>query len=250
VGAEALEEPRGDQEMKKMSQMVGLVSVAMLAAGASADVLWDQSQINGQAGGAPNTISGSPPFGSTIYAYNDIAVGGGGWTVNSISVYFSALGFDDWTQVVTSARLNIFTNAGGALPSAGDNPGLGPNAQIVDVSVTAGSFDAGPGFGLQQMYIVTASGLNINLAAGDYWIGLTPLAPSGFFGPETNWAAASVYGQNTALWSRYADPLGGIPGQTWFGSGTEAAILIQGVPTPGAGALIGVAALAGLRRRR
>jgi MYXO-CTERM domain-containing protein len=228
--------------MERLSLVV--VSTLVCAAGTvCADVLWDQSQLSATGNSVPNTISGQPPFGLTSYALNDVHVGAGGWTINSVTVYFSAFGTTDWTTAVTHGRLNIFTQTGG-LPVSGNVPSTGA---AVTLSCASFIFDAGPGFGEQPCFSATAGGLNITLPEGNYWIGLTPVAPGGFFGPEYNWPTANAYGSNTAMWSPYAPDA-----QTWVSAGVDAAMLIQGTaaPAPGAAALLGLAGIAGFRRRR
>lgn len=231
--------------MKSLSAAFVTASLCLSAA-ASADVLWDQSPLSGQGASVPNSISGSPATnGSTMYALSDIVVPAGGWTITSVSTFFSALGFQSWPNDVTIGRLNIFARTG-ALPVAGNNPGTGT---IVNLTCTQSSFDAGPGFGEQGVNIATAAGLNIHLDAGNYWIGLTPVTAGGW-DMEYNWPTSNVFGTSSALWSAFADPFGGPPAQTWLDSGVEGSILIQGVPTPGAAALLGLAGLTGMRRRR
>lgn len=222
-----------------------LLTAAMgLSAAASADILWDQSDLSGSAAGMYNTISGSPPFGSTVYALNDIVVPAGGWTITSISTYFSGLGFANWATDVTQGRLNIFAR-NGALPGSADNPGTGT---LVTLTCTQTTFDAGPGFGDQNVNVATANGLNIVLAPGNYWIGLTPIAPGGF-DLEIAWPSATPIGLPSAIRSPFTG-FGLPPANTWVSAETEGSILIQGVPTPGAAGLLGLAGLAGLRRRR
>jgi hypothetical protein len=214
-----------------------------LTAVASADTLWDQSALSGS-GGAFNTISGSPPFGATVYTLSDIVVPAGGWTINSVSTYFSALGFANWPTDVTQGRLNIFTRDG-ALPVSGNNPGTGT---MVTLTCTQTQFDAGPDFGMQNVNVATAAGLNIVLAPGNYWIGLTPVAPGGF-DLEGGWGTTNIIGGNSVSRSPFSGP-GDPPANTWFSSGGEQAILITGIPTPSAAALLGIAGLAAGRRRR
>ena len=213
---------------------------------ASADTLWDQSALSGTGAGVYNSVSGSPPFGSTVYALSDVVVPAGGWTINSISTYFSALGFANWATDVTQARLNIFSRDG-ALPASGNNPGTGT---LVTLTCTFSSFDAGPDFGFQNVNVATAAGLNIVLAPGNYWIGLTPIAPGGF-DLESNWGSSTVIGGNSAMRSPFTG-FGMPPANTWSDSGAEGAILIEGTlaPTPSAAALMGLAGLAAGRRRR
>jgi len=228
--------------MKNLSAVFLAASLG-LSAVASADTLWDQSTLSGTASGYYNTISGNP---NTNYAVSDVAVPASGWTINSISTYFSALGFANWATDVTQARLNIFSRSG-ALPVSGNNPGTGT---LVSITCSFTTFDAGPGFGDQGVNVATASGLNIVLAPGDYWIGLTPVAPGGF-DLESAWPSATIFGGNSAYRSPF-NQFGGPAANTWASTGTEGSILILGTatPTPSAAALLGLGGLVAGRRRR
>ncbi|HZW07561.1 MAG TPA: hypothetical protein VFF65_10600 [Phycisphaerales bacterium] len=228
----------------KTAAALALAGSLVLTTAATADVLWDQSALSGTTSSVPNTISGGPPFGSTVYAVSDVVVPAGGWTITSISTFFSRLGFADWSTDVTTARLNIFSRTG-SLPAGGDNPGAGT---VVSIFCTPSTFDAGPGFGEQGVWVATASGLNITLAPGDYWIGLTPVAPGGF-DLEYNWPSSAVVGLPSAMRSPFSG-FGMPPANTWSDSTVEGSILIQGVPAPSAAAALGLAGLAACRRRR
>ncbi|MGH7132768.1 MAG: hypothetical protein ACREJO_12555 [Phycisphaerales bacterium] len=229
-------------------QVLAAALVAGCAAISNADVLWDQSQLGWAVPtGFPNVLAGNP---NTYYTVADVNVTGAGWTVNSVSMYFSCFDFN-WPET-TTGRLNIFTQSG-ALPSNSDNPasgGLVPGLvnMTVEILNDPSNFD-------QAYYRVTASGLNINLAAGSYWIGLTPVAPSGFFGPESGLPAANQIGAGSPFRSPFTGP-GSPPANTWVNlnapASYDAAILVQGValPTPGAAAIVGLGGLIAGRRRR
>jgi MYXO-CTERM domain-containing protein len=85
----------------------------------------------------------------------------------------------------------------------------------------------------------------IDLAAGTYWFDAT------IVGPENNfWLTTSV--KNNECWVNY-DDLGGLqPGSSVFGVASDVNFRITGraTPAPGALALLGLAGLAGSRRRR
>lgn len=221
---------------------LGLVASLALAASANADVLWNQPPAfdDFSLPGFPNRVTGS----DAIFAVTDITVPAGGWTVQSVSTYFSDLSFN---PTVTSAVLNIFPKTG-ALPTAANDPRpIGQGTLVVPVDVR----DAG-GASQQPVMIITAAGLNINLAAGSYWIGLTPTLNSGPFGSDSHWPAASVIGEQSA--ARGYDMFGGF---AWTGVGalngppnTDLALTVTGIPAPSSLALIGLAGLATTRRRR
>lgn len=90
---------------------------------------------------------------------DDVAVGATGWTINSVIYYYY---LDTGTPPVSgTALLNIFWETG-SLPTSADNPVSGTT-----VNITYNAIDS-------NLYTLTASGLNIILSPGDYWIGLTP----------------------------------------------------------------------------
>lgn len=214
-----------------MRKALCLMVLAAAGSVASADVLWDQSALNWNGDAFVNSISGTPPFGATAYAMNDITVPAGGWTINSISMYFSQIE-SDWSQDVYQGRLYV-------QPKTGSMPTVLPGGAMIPMTATA-MFDAG----VQQSFCeVTASGLSINLPAGEYWIGITPQATGGFFGPELGLSAASNYGAPTTV---YAVGFGG----GFIQLSGDAAIKVQGVPAPAGIAVAGLAGLVAARRRR
>ena len=75
-------------------------------------------------------------------------------------------------------------------------------------------------------FVVTASGLRLYVAPGEYWIGITPRAPSGFFGPEPHLATMTLVGDATASLDPYAFP--GPPGWFNFNPGVDAVISVEG----------------------
>lgn len=227
-------------------QVLAAALVAGSAAVSNADVLWDQSALGWPLPALPNALAGNP---NTTYTVADVNVTGAGWNITSVSMYWSCIDFN-WSST-TTGRLNIFSQTG-ALPSNSDNPstgGLVPGTVAMTVETL---FDDT----VQQAYYrVTASGLNINLAPGSYWIGITPVAPSGMWGPELGMPAATQVGAGSPYRSPFTG-FGAPPANTWANIYApdliDAAILIQGVsvPTPGAAALIGLGGLIAGRRRR
>jgi hypothetical protein len=179
------------------------------------------------------------------YQVHDVTVDPGGWTIQSITSYFTT--GHGWPATGT-ARLNIFSKTG-TLPMAGDDPTVG-TSYAASLSVVGGST------------LVTAGGLSINLAAGAYWIGLTPIFA--FSSPGQEWhqvVAEAVVGDYSAV----RNPGGGFGfGPNWGTYAmmglleTDGAILIEGtagsgaIPEPATWSLLalGVGALAFLRRRK
>jgi len=196
-----------------------VVCAALFAVPAKSDTLWDQSAIDETIGGFFNSISGNPPFGLTYYVVNDVTVPASGWMVQSIKVRFSGVSAT-WGGGISQGRLVVYPKVG-SLPLNTENPGT---LSMVPMS---GAFITG---GVNNYWDVTASGLNLALLPGDYWIGITPAAPAGFFGPETQRAAAVHVGDDAATWNAHASPL------AWAtNAGKDGNILIigtPGLPTP------------------
>lgn len=164
--------------------------------------------------------------------------------LDSITTFFDDAG-TVWPSTL-SATLNIFD--GDPLTNA-DNP---QNGQDVSVSV-AFTPGATPGTGV---HAVTADSFTpIVLAAGDYWIGLTPefdvsAAPPNFY---YNSATTGFNGG-----SFFRNPGAGLASGFWEtdpnadGRPLQGAIRIEGqvVPEPSATAILALCGLLGLRRKR
>jgi hypothetical protein len=191
--------------------LVAVTSVAV-ASPATADVLWDQSTFDPLGASFFNSISGSPPFGRTHYTVSDITVPSPGWEVQAITCYFSAFS-PSWGLGITQGRLSVFPKTG-PLPANSNDPHVTP---MIPMTATLSG----------NSFAVKASGLSIVLAPGEYWIGITPVAPSGFFGPENNVAATTQIGSVSATWDPFQNP----PPPFWFNLHTDqdAAILVEGV---------------------
>src|SRR5579862_322504 len=147
--------------MKTRIIFLGMFAFAALPS--FGDDLWNQIS------GLPPAIASQPDqefddgiFDSfTSYLANDVEVGPGGWNVSSVTVEVLASNSAEIGNI-TNARLNVFQNTGSAdTPASTDNP---MNGQIVPVTVTPTS----------NRFLITATGLNLGLGAGEYWIDLTP----------------------------------------------------------------------------
>jgi len=214
-----------------------ICSIVPLQAG----VLWYQ---------APNTsvpayVDQEFPDYSTFSTYqvHDVTVDPGGWTIQSITGYFGG-STGAWPTTTANVRVNIFPKSG-SLPGSGDDPTGGA------VYTASFSWDG-------TSYVVAAGALSIPLAAGDYWIGLTPILAFGTYGQQFHQQAAAVAGDYSAV----RNPAGGFGfGTDWgtyamIGTPGDGAILIEGttgvIPEPATWSLLalGVGALAFLRRRK
>jgi MYXO-CTERM domain-containing protein len=220
-----------------------LLSAGALAGAAQADVLWDQSAL----APALSTIHNEVPTGLVkYYGLSDVTVPAGGWTIGSISVYFTD---SVWQQsgVVTQGVLNFFPKSG-ALPAGTNDPRPSPLGSGTTVSVTQ--------ILANGVNTITASGLSSVLTPGDWWVGLTPIGTGST--ADTQYVAASFVGAPQAATKLV--PTGGFGG-AWFDDGAsysnglqnaDGAILITGtsVPAPASLGLLGLGGLVALRRRR
>ena len=123
---------------------------------------------------------------------------------------------------------------------------LDPLGTVVDVVVTD----------LGEELQITADNLDLDLTAGTYWVGLTPMADFGPMDQEFHLPAPIVNDNNA--WRNPGNAFGfgtdwiyayvvddeGLWEDTW-----EASLLIEGIPAPGALALLGLAGLVSRRRR-
>ena len=99
------------------------------------------------------------------YLANDVVVGPSGWIVDSVTVQVEA-SMPAAISNIHTAKLNVFQNPGGeTTPKTTDNP---VNGTVVSVIVT-------PVAGNSSGFFITASGLNLGLGGGEYWIDLTPI---------------------------------------------------------------------------
>ncbi len=230
--------------MRKVVQFLAAIVAACVPASVNADILWDQQPLL-IGNFVDQQFSDFPTF--STYNVSD-ATFGNAVTVQSVTTYLTVGATGNNWAGVTSGILNIFDGNGLV---AGDDPTTGGDFGPGAVSVTY--TDLGGGVGA-----LTASGLNINLAAGTYWFGLTADASFATFGQEFHWQSATTIGANT----HGRNPGGGFgfpAGTSWFdivgASGVEdLAFTIEGVNAIPEPSTIGILAvgLAGLviRRRR
>ncbi|MFI5387221.1 MAG: PEP-CTERM sorting domain-containing protein [Fimbriimonadales bacterium] len=156
-------------------KLVPVLALPFFAAPVFADDLWNQQV------GVPAAFSSFPQqeFDDGIYdiyttfMVDDVVVPqGGGWSVNSISIWVTASQPSQF-QNLQSARLNVFENPGSTdAPPSSDDP---MNGTIKSVTVSAVP-------GRASTYSVTAASLDVNLGPGEYWIGLTPVGGVVSFG--------------------------------------------------------------------
>jgi len=179
----------------------------------------------------------------STYIVDDIVVPASGWTINSITEWFTAS--SSWPGSATG-RLNIFSKTG-SLPLPSDDPTAG---SVHPITLTDIGGD----------YEITMSGLNINLAPGDYWIGFAPIVDRTVNGQNWHYPTATTTGDLAAL-RNMTDYWG--YGTDWLTiesmgySYPDASLLIEGtagnvIPVPSSILLgsIGLGLLSRVRRRR
>jgi hypothetical protein len=197
-----------NSRLTKLVALCVVGAVVALASGASADVLWDQSDYDVWGMGFFNSESGGPPFGMTWHGANDVTVDGG-WNVESITSYYSAMDLA-WGEAIAQGYLHVFPKTG---PLPIEDPTL---SVLVPMS----------GVLVGDHFAVTAPGLGLYLAPGDYWLGITPIAPSGPFGPEVQLSSMTFLGNETVSYDAFAFP--GPPAWFVFNPGLDAAMLVEG----------------------
>ncbi len=188
--------------------MIILMALVLMAGAANAqDILWDQTAgYEGWQQGFFNLQAGAPPFGMTTFTVNDIVVPAGGWTVDSIKVYYD--GFNPgWAGAITAGYLF-----------------LEPKTGSVPTSIPAGGFDTpmtcvdlGNGF-----LEVQASTLALVLNEGEYWIGITPATPNA----DNIHVSVAAVGDDSPSYDT-----GGFPVPMWaaWSPDLDGAMLIEGL---------------------
>ena len=158
--------------MRCLMTLFAAFLVCLQASAGYGDVLWDQSRL-----ARPDDFTHSVAYydrelsdvpSLSTYMLAGVTVPRGGWRVGTITVFFAApTSPREWAKVAR-ARLNVFA-AVADLPRPGDDPRAG---RLVPVSVRVRG----------GAWLVEASGLSLDLAAGRYWVGLTPVSDSGVQG--------------------------------------------------------------------
>jgi hypothetical protein len=241
-------------------RIIAVGALALIAMPSFAADLWNQEAAFHTNGGSGNVDQDFTDLaGYPTYIVGDVIVGGGGWDVSSIQTEFIAGTPSDPITSITQATLNVFANSGSGTPTVGNDPSTGTT---VNVTVTADT-------NFTNVFYLTATGLNLNWAAGEYWVGLTPNAAYGTYGQTyTGDIVVGALGANAAganYTSVIRDPGGafGDPAgtnwasfNTWDSSTTAngyEAMDIQGVvaaPEPVSMAFLGLGVVGLIARRR
>lgn len=223
-----------------------LICLALVGASTAHADRWNNEQDPAtMQGGTSNGYYPTAPTDSS-FAVSDV-VADNNWTINSVQIQ----AVDGETYIPngyqTTAYLNIFANSGtGNAPLAGNNPMSGT---VVNVTFNYTVYN-----GDGQNFTITADGLNINLAKGEYWIGLTPISTYGHIG-ETLFAsnvagavASSDYYQyyGSTNWYQTTYGVGSAPGYL----GIDINGTVQSVPEPASFAALGLGLIGLISRRR
>ena len=167
--------------MRLSSKKIVLALAAMLVASSSASamVLWDQSVITPAGAAIPN--SNSPGFGGFVaHSVNDVTVPASGWHVTKISEWYGFFN-SSWTGI-TQGFIYVQPKTGG-LPTI---------APVAVQSPMSAALDPAQSALLGQSVLKVSANVNLNLSAGDYWIGITPSASAGINGANLQWPSAQV----------------------------------------------------------
>ncbi len=238
--------------MKRTLLILSLVAIG--SANVFANDLWNQTQSSyNYINGSVNQVRGQND-GFDAYQVSDV-IASQGWNVNQISVDFITNGSGLTLGQQLGVTLNVFTNTG-ALPSAANDPTAGtPYTATISAMGTDGNF------GLTS-YTLTLTGLNLSLAAGEYWIGMTPSINSATYGQSFE-GLTTTNSMGANYNDAWINPSGGFNlGTTWSNvntatgdsNGYYGGIDIQGttqsVPEPASIAALGFGLIGLISRRR
>ncbi len=200
-------------EMRVALSAAPVLLAIMFAQVATSDTLWEQSDFDPWGAGFPHSVSGGPPFGSTVYGVSDVSVECG-WLVETITTYYSAMDFG-WGEAIYEGNLHVWEKTGPLPVNGVHDPAASP---VVPVTAVLNG----------DHWVVTATGLNLDLPPGEYWIGITPSAPAGMWGPEIHLISFTQIGDATASYDLHGTYL---PAMEWgnLHPGMDATIKIEGV---------------------
>jgi hypothetical protein len=248
---------------------VAVISAAALAGGASAQLLTGnlllRQTVETNSGYVNQVFPDFPAFSTGMGSL--VTVGGAGWAISNIQVFQvgSPTATNAWFGNVNQANLTVSRQVSGAPDPAVDPAVVGSGGNIVYSAVVGVTLDEAMTVNgvANQSFRMTANTGSItqlqSLAAGNYVFSLVGIASFGNFGQSFTAQATAV---GTDDYMRNAGGGFGLPSGTAWGTlategfgaaaGTQWGIGINGspVPEPASMAVLGLGALALLRRRR
>jgi hypothetical protein len=189
-----------------------LILMVIYLGNADAFVLYESTQLNTN-GGVINATAW-PTLNDGLILVDDITVPSSGWTIDTISNFFSSM---TSTPTVDSAYLIVFLKSLGQI-----NPL--DYATEVPVTVDTESFTDSVTGQSRETYRIEASGLNLTLASGDYWIGLAPISDS-YLNSWMAWGSRIQFGERPIYYDELAGAWTTLP---VFWSGPDEMIRIKG----------------------
>jgi hypothetical protein len=199
-----------NQEMKEMKKLLLIIATLTLSVSvAGAGVLWDQSAIDPSGNSYMDSYSIGPWGDVIVYGASDFNLDVDA-TITSVTTYYSANG--EWAEGTYDALLDIYEKTGPTPVTGVDDPLT--TGTTISVTLT----DMGDG-----SMALNASGLHIDLAAGQYWIMMSPTVPDGPGFREFHLAAETTVLDYSA-WIEFG---GWLPG-SWTPQTMDGTLLIEG----------------------
>jgi len=201
--------------MKRIAKITALLASLVLlpVTRANADVLYEATTLNSDGGGLNATSW--PSLNDGLILVDDITVPASGWTINEVSNFFSMLG----SPTATGAYLVVFPKSLGQ---------INPFDYKTEVTVTMSSetFTDPTNGESRDTYRIDAAGLNLQLAAGEYWIGLSPFADA-YSNSWMAWGSRTTNGDKAICYDKVYNGTGGWVG-TAFWTGPDYMMRIKG----------------------
>lgn len=238
------------------SSAIGLSTGSTAANGAAAPAGFEWSQLQSEGGFTNNTLGfgaggGTAPAGTRLA--DDFTVNAaGGWSITSISLFGYVTNSAAGTNPYSTVTLRIWNGRPGDAGSSvifGDLSNLIAQTTVTDTNIYRIGGSAPGTLRLVRQLSIDLTGLT--LGQGTYWLdfstsgGFVPaITAPGLRGGGVNGNAVQ---QLAGVWSGIVDA--GEPGSGAPAIAQDIPFIINGIPAPGALALLGVAGLVGRRRR-